>query len=70
MSTEVKVPMRATAHQYYGGRALRAGDLFEARNEGDAADLVAVGFAQRVSDDSKRDPRGTYKRRDMQARKP
>lgn len=66
--TKGTVLMRATAHQNYGGRAVRAGEVFTARDERDAKDLVALGFAQVVDADGK-PVRGAYNRRDMQARK-
>ena len=77
------VPMVAAARQVYNGRALRAGDEFDAASDSDADDLVAVNMARRrVVTKQEAAPaeqpqpqsdgnltRGQYGRRDMQARR-
>lgn len=61
-----KKPIRlvSTASHIYEGRQLRPNDKFEAKDETDAADLIAIHYAKR---DTSVEPM-RYERRDMRVK--
>lgn len=56
----------ASARQMYAGRALKAGDEFEALSDQDVLDLEAAHLAQRAPVEPERTKRA-YNRRDLKA---
>jgi hypothetical protein len=67
MTTTTKVRLMATSRQKYAGRALHAGDEFDAESEQDALDLEAANMARRVEGGEPDRVKRAYHRRDMKA---